>query len=244
MKKLLLILLSLTLIIYSIPAVNVKAATISKTKATMEVDSVLKLKINDNDNLATWKSSKKSVASVNSSGTVTAKSEGTATITATIYGNKYSCNVTVVDSNKEQPTVKLYGRGETWTVDGLWSLTFNGVYSTDDRNPYSDEKPDQVVILDYSYENIGYDNSIMDLYISSVNMKVIDEKGEVADTYPGDKSVYTKETPIGTKCIGAQEVYGLNNESIYITIYVEMYDNNHKKHKATFYLPVLDEILR
>lgn len=48
-----------------------------------------------------------------------------------------------------------YGLGETWTVDGQWSLTFNSVTTTDERNQFSDKTPAQVVILDYTYQNSG-----------------------------------------------------------------------------------------
>ena len=40
------------------------------------------------------------------------------------------------------------------------------------------------------------------------------------------------------KSLGAQQVYGLNNESDTITVYVEIYDSEYKKHKATFKLKV------
>lgn len=77
--------------------------SISKKKATLEVDAVLTLKVigNTDGSAVKWSSSKKSVAKVTSKGKVTAKKEGTATITATVGSNKYKCVVTVVDSNKE-----------------------------------------------------------------------------------------------------------------------------------------------
>ncbi len=237
MKKILSIFLLTVLCFTLITPIQVNAATkISKSKATMEMDSTLKLKVSGTKSPVTWKTSKKSVATVDSKGLVTAKSEGTAKITATVSGSKYTCAVTVVDSNK--PSVaKTYGIGDTWTVDGLFSLTFNSVTTTEDRNPYSDKNPGQVVILNYTYENLGY-TGFMDLYISSVNMKVIDGSGEVAETYPASITTYPKETPIGAKCVGAQEAFGLNNESDTITIYVEEYDSKYNKHKATFKLKV------
>ncbi|MDF2950771.1 MAG: putative rane protein [Anaerocolumna sp.] len=237
MKKLLSLLLIFTLCFTVVPNTASAAVTISKSKATMEVDSTLKLKISGTKSKISWKTSKKAVATVTGTGTVTAKSEGQATITATVGSNKYTCAVTVVDSNKPVAN-KTYAIGETWTVDGLWSLTFDSVTVTDDRNPYSDKNPDQVVILNYTYENIGYKGSFMDLYISSSNMNIIDEKGEVASTYPADTSVYPKETPVGAKCVGAQEAYGLNNESSIIKVYVEMYDANYNTYEAVFELKV------
>jgi uncharacterized protein YjdB len=161
MKKLLSIFLVAVLCIGIIPNTASAAVKISKVKATMEVGSTLKLKANGTSKNATWKTSKKSVATVSKSGTITAKSEGKATITATAGSEKYTCAVTVVDQN-----------------------------------------------------------------------------GNVAGTYPASTTKYPQETPIGAKCVGAQQAYGLVDESDKITVYVEMYDNNHKKHKATFVLDI------
>lgn len=220
-----------------IPNTASAAVKINKAKATMEVDSTLKLKLSDSKSKATWKSSKSNIASVKADGTVTAKKEGQATITATVSGKKYTCAVTVVNSNKPDAN-KTYKVGETWKVDGLWSLTFNSVTTTDDRNQFSDKTPDQVVILDYSYESLGYSGQIMDLYVSSSHFKIVDQNGNVASTYPASTTKSPQETPVGAKCVGAQEAYGLDDESKKITVYVEMYDNNYNKHKATFVLDV------
>lgn len=136
---------------------------------------------------------------------------------------------------------KVYGLGETWTVDGLWSLTFTSVTQTDDRNEYSDKTPGQVVILNYDYENIGYQGDGMDLYICSNQFQIMDANGEIADTYPGDVTTAPQEIPVGAKCVGAQECIGLNNVSEKIKIIVTMYDDtddDYTEYSATFELPV------
>lgn len=75
---------------------------LSKSKATMEVDSKLTLKLeNAGDGKITWISGNKKIASITSKGTVTAKSEGTVRVAAKQNGKKYVCTITVVDSNKE-----------------------------------------------------------------------------------------------------------------------------------------------
>lgn len=101
MKKLLSVILVAVLCLSSLPADTAYGAVkISKAKATMEVDSTLKLKITGSGDKVAWSTNKKSVATINSSGTVTAKSEGQATITATINKVEYTCEITVVNSNK------------------------------------------------------------------------------------------------------------------------------------------------
>jgi hypothetical protein len=130
-----------------------------------------------------------------------------------------------------QPTAaaseKVYGLGETWTVDGQFSLIFTAAALTDDRNQFEDSNPAQVAILTYDYENIGVESDIMDLYISSSDFKVIDGGGIVASTYPAS-TVYPQETPVGAKCVGAQEAYGLQTSSSEIMV----------QYEATFKLPV------
>ena len=133
---------------------------------------------------------------------------------------------------------KVYGLGETWTVDGLWSLTFNSATVTDYRNQFSDKNPAQVVYLDYTYQNIGYKGSFMDLYISDGDMYIIDANGELASSYPGSVTNHPQETPVGATCANAQVCVGLNNESSEIQITVELTDSEYSEHTATFKIPV------
>jgi hypothetical protein len=105
-----LLVLVLTLLITT-PTTAFAAVKISKAKATMEVDSTLKLSISATSKVV-WTTSKKSIATVNSSGVITAKSEGKATITGKINATKYTCAVTVVNSNKSAPKVSIKSADE------------------------------------------------------------------------------------------------------------------------------------
>lgn len=135
-------------------------------------------------------------------------------------------------------TARVYGLGETWTVDGQFALHFTAVTATAERNAYADQNPAEVVILTYDYENLGVTKSIVDLYVSSSSFKVIDAAGVMADSYPALTVGNPQETPIGAKCVGAQTAYGLVNSSGEITVNVEVIGNNYKTHEATFKLPV------
>lgn len=124
-KKLLSLLLLIVMLVSVIPVSKTIAAEkikLNKVKAVLEVDAKLALKLGDI--AATdvkWSSSAKKVATVTSKGVVTAKGEGDATITATYNKKKYTCKVTVVDSNKEEveedvvlyedDNVKIYFKG-------------------------------------------------------------------------------------------------------------------------------------
>lgn len=132
----------------------------------------------------------------------------------------------------------VYTLGEPWIVNGQWSLTINSVTTTADRNQFSDKSPAQVVIIDYTYENLGYTGMLQDLYISASSFSVIDQIGEMAYTYPASTAGYATPTPVGAKCVGAQEAFGLNNESSSITLIVEDYGSDGNRYEATFELTV------
>lgn len=86
----------------SIPVLNTTVAVaeaaspkMSASKLTLEVGKSKTLTVKNTKKTPTWKSSKKSVATVSKKGKVTAKAPGTTTITATVSGKKYTCKVTV-----------------------------------------------------------------------------------------------------------------------------------------------------
>lgn len=81
------------------PAINKKAVNLTAgKKTTLQLNNTISSK------KVSWKSSKNNVASIKASGkkvTVTAKKAGTATITASYGGKKYSCKVTVKATPKK-----------------------------------------------------------------------------------------------------------------------------------------------
>lgn len=87
-------------------AVVEAAVKISKSSATLEVGKTLTLKVTGTTSKPTWTSSKTSVATVNkTTGRVTAKKAGTATITGKIGSKKYTCKVTVKDFLDQKVTL-------------------------------------------------------------------------------------------------------------------------------------------
>lgn len=75
--------------------VTVEAPKISKTSLSLDVKKTATLKVSGTKQKVKWSSNKTSVATVSSSGKVTAKKAGTATITAKVGTKKYTCKVTV-----------------------------------------------------------------------------------------------------------------------------------------------------
>lgn len=87
----------------STPVTTAQAAAkvkLSAAKKTLNVGKSFTLKLKNAGGKVTWKSSKKSVATVNAKGKVNAIASGTTTITATNKKKAYKCKVTVKNPKK------------------------------------------------------------------------------------------------------------------------------------------------
>ncbi|MGG7058967.1 DUF5105 domain-containing protein [Clostridium tertium] len=100
------------------------------------------------------------------------------------------------------------------TESGNYNLTIEGARATEERNEFSDKEVNQVVMLDYTYENISFgEKDGSDLYISEYDFQVLDDEGNVLDTYPvSDENRYPKATPVGGKC-KASATFGVPTDS-------------------------------
>ena len=136
-------------------------------------------------------------------------------------------------TKNQNSTDKVYGLNEEWIVDGQWKLKITEVKTTPDRNKYSKA---QVVIIKYTYENLGYKDEYQDLFL--IPRTVVDSAKKVSEIYPVRSSKYPEPTPVGA--ISESTVgYGLSMESDKIKVYFEQFDHNAKKmQKATFEVPV------
>lgn len=76
------------------------AVKLNVTKKTLNVGKTYTLKLKNATGKVTWKSNKKTVATVTAKGKVKAVASGTATITATNKKKTYKCKITVKNPNK------------------------------------------------------------------------------------------------------------------------------------------------
>ena len=131
---------------------------------------------------------------------------------------------------------KVYGLNEEWIVDGQWRLKITEVKTTQDRNKHIKENIAQVVIIKYTYENLGYKDEYQDLFL--IPRTVVDSAKKISEIYPVRSSKYPEPTPVGA--ISESTVgYGLSMESDKIKVHFEQFDHNAKKmQKATFEVPV------
>lgn len=125
-------------------------------------------------------------------------------------------------SSKEE---KIYGLNEEAVVNKNgkeYTIVITGIREMQERNQYSEKNPTQVFLIDYTYKNITGE----ELYISELNFQIIDEQGEMGETYPNDVTNDPKRTPAGATC-KAQMVLCTNNNSKEITLNYKdnMFDN-------------------
>ena len=85
--------------------VTVQTPKLSKTSVNLQAGKSTSLKVSGTNQKITWKSSDTKVATVSSSGKVTAKKAGTCKIYATVLGKKYTCRVTVKKASSSSTSV-------------------------------------------------------------------------------------------------------------------------------------------
>ena len=136
---------------------------------------------------------------------------------------------------KEQTEFRI---GETWTVEGLWSITVDGVTVVEDRNEYADKNPAAVYLVDYTYTNIGFEDETgyWDGLYMALDSSIVDSANMMGYSYPGDVIYYPQETPVGATC-KAQVCIGVDNAGSFKLNY-SMYTNDGTEHAATFLVEV------
>ena len=144
-------------------------------------------------------------------------------------------NITTTTKN-ENSSDKVYGLNEEWIVDGQWRLKITEVKTTQDRSKHIKDKIAQVVIIKYTYENLGFKNEYQDLFLTP--RTVIDGAKNEARIYPVNSSKYPEPTPVGAISESAMG-YGLSVESDKIKIsFTQLDKDGNKMENATFEVPV------
>jgi len=228
--------------IVKVSGIDVTSLTFDDTSATLYEGEQFKINATISPSNATaqditWKSSNTRIATVED-GVVTAHEEGRTTITGVVGGKSATCSVTVIGK-----TVTL-GKGETWTVEDNWRFTINSVKVHEKCSLLESEnnKGEQVVSINYTYYNDGYvSSSGSGLMISTYQMKVYDQNGEVGQRYICMDEVVPKTIDVGKSCTAEQTII-LPNESEDIQIVLDVKDNNFKSQKAAFNVSVSQPI--
>ncbi|MDR3596806.1 DUF5105 domain-containing protein [Clostridium sp.] len=117
-------------------------------------------------------------------------------------------------STKETKEMTLNEPFNIQTEYGNYTLTIEGAKVTDKRNQFSEKNVTKVVMLEYSYANESFGEKIgQDLLVDSTAFQVLDDEGNVLDTYPvNDENRVAKNAPVGGKSSGSI-AYGLTTNS-------------------------------
>jgi Bacterial Ig-like domain (group 2) len=133
----------LTTNITTVEAAKVK---LDKSKATLIKGQTLKLEVKNTSKKAKWSTSDKKIATVNSSGKISAKKAGTATITAKIGNQKYTCKITVEQPKLSQTKLTLgKGKSETLSLEGTkqkikWSTSNKSIATVTSKGKVTGKK--------------------------------------------------------------------------------------------------------
>lgn len=222
----------------------VETPKLSKKTASLSVGKSYQFKVSGTKQKIKWTSSDSSVVSINSKGKVTAKKAGTVFITAKVSTYEFSQSLTVTtpapsnNSNDTTVSTPVFNLGQTWTVPGQWKITINYATEMSERNPYSDKNPAAVYLIDYTYENIGYTDDMMDgLFISLGIERVIDSNGYAGYDYPNSPTYFPQCIPVGAKC-HAQSCIAVDHKGP-LKVYIDDYaGNSYTKYSAIFNVPI------
>lgn len=134
---------------------------------------------------------------------------------------------------------KVYGLDEYWEVPGQWRLKINSVTVSNDRFDMEKWNPAQVIIINYTYENLGYDDGSWNLFMMPNTVVGSDKK--VGQPYTANLTAYPQETPKGAICDHAQASFGLYAESDEVDIIFSQNtgeNSDYARYTATFKVPV------
>ncbi|MBR6228894.1 MAG: Ig-like domain-containing protein [Eubacterium sp.] len=130
------------------------------------------------------------------------------------------------------PQIRTYGLNDEWVVNGQWKFRITGVQKHYKCNSYSRENGEEVVVISYAYENLGYTNSIQNLFMTLD--RVYDSQGNAASSYPCTHESSPKVLDVGMKCT-ASKAFILPKAGSQLSVVIEQYtSNNTGKQSAKF----------
>lgn len=163
--------------------VTVEAPKLNKTSLSLKVKKTYKLKISGTKQKVKWSVGNKSVATVNSSGIVTAKKTGSTRVIATVGGKKYTCVVKVSKGTVAVTKVKLN----------------KSSLNLDEGKTYR---------LKASVSPSNATNKTVKWTSSKKSVATVDSKGNVKAVAPGKATITAKSGSKSAKCTVTVEAVG------------------------------------
>ena len=124
---------------------------------------------------------------------------------------------------KEESGIERIGLGDTLVVsengEDLYEITFDKAFLTDERNQFSDDASENVIVLEYTYKNLSLEDGL-DVF-EGTHFRVYDANGAVLSTYPAGAYLYGGRVSVGRSGT-SQEAFGFNGDPQQ-TLEVEIY---------------------
>ncbi len=154
------------------------------------------------------------------------------------------------------PASDIYRPGQKWIVPGEWEFTVDSARVAKVKIPnYGGGSwvPTQVILLTYSYKNIGFDDSanykdVKDVGPSTLAFsKAHIDVSDANDADNGGAGNYPVRIKLvgdadgqkpGQQMVGAQWPYAFKKKVKAVKVTVSHYDSKLKLHQATFLVPV------
>ena len=125
--------------------------------------------------------------------------------------------------------IERVGLGDTLVVseDGvdLYEITFNKAFLTDERNQFSDDTSENVIVLEYTYKNLSVEDGLN--VFEGTDFRVYDANGAALSTYPAGAELYGGTVSVGRSGT-SQEAFGFNGDpqqTLEIEIYGSLFDS-------------------
>ena len=119
--------------------------------------------------------------------------------------------------------IERVGLGDTLVVseDGvdLYEITFDNAFLTDERNQFSDDTSENVIVLEYTYKNLSVEDGLN--VFEGTDFRVYDANGAALSTYPAGAELYGGTVSVGRSGT-SQEAFGFNGDPQQ-TLEIEIY---------------------
>ena len=114
----------------------------------------------------------------------------------------------------KESKIERVGLGDTLVVSengvDLYEITFDKAFLTDERNQFSDDTSENVIVLEYTYKNLSLEDGL-DVF-EGTHFRVYDANGAVLSTYPAGAHLYGGRVSVGRSGT-SQEAFGFNGDS-------------------------------
>lgn len=119
--------------------------------------------------------------------------------------------------------IERVGLGDTLVVSengvDLYEITFDKAFLTDERNQFSDDTSENVIVLEYTYKNLSVEDGLN--VFEGTDFRVYDANGAALSTYPAGAELYGGTVSVGRSGT-SQEAFGFNGDPQQ-TLEIEIY---------------------